>query len=352
MTVNGKTQTYTTDDYTTETSDAGTVRIFQAPVTLDEAGYYDVKAYSSSGGSYSSSAYSFDIRVVSTTDETSTSRESRRLSDEMLDVLAQFEGFLPSVYYDTLAYNVPTIGYGYVITPNTQFYNDLTESEGKAMLIQTVNGSFASALNQFIDENDVAMSQSQFDGLLSLSYNIGTGNWYRSDFDLKKILLNSVVLPEDYFDGGKTYGGTVTYSEGTELMSDHSTTSSVLRSDIGLGTEVTVLDYWYDSEKKSGWYKVNLNGKKGWMHSGFIALDTASSFEIDLAESDSFAIGSEMLMWHSAGGECLPGLLYRRLAEAKVITFANYDEAYHSSSNYTHNTYGFKYPSCMTQYEE
>ena len=38
--------------------------------------------------------------------------------------------------------------------------------------------------------------------------------------------------------------------------------------------------------------------------------------------------------------------------EGLGFTFANYDEAYHSSSNYTHNTYGFKYPSCMTQYEE
>ena len=135
-------------------------------------------------------------------------------------------------------------------------------------------------------------------------------------------------------------------------MADHSTISSVLRSNIGQGEAVTVYDYWYDSETKCGWYYVDLGGKKGWMHSGFIALNTASSLEIDLAVSDSFAVGSEMLMWHSAGGECLPGLLYRRLAEAKVITFANYAEAYHSNSNYKHNTYGYKYPSCMADCEQ
>ena len=48
----------------------------------------------------------------------------------------------------------------------------------------------------------------------------------------------------------------------------------------------------------------------------------------------------------------MPGLLYRRLAEAKVYSYADYDAAHMSSSNYKKNTYGYHYPSCLAGYEQ
>jgi hypothetical protein len=46
------------------------------------------------------------------------------------------------------------------------------------------------------------------------------------------------------------------------------------------------------------------------------------------------------------------GLVYRRLGEAKVLTFGNYAEASPSSALYKHNTYGFIYPDNAKPYEQ
>ena len=49
-------------------------------------------------------------------------------------------------------------------------------------------------------------------------------------------------------------------------------------------------------------------------------------------------------MWQAATAT---SAYYRRLAEAKVFSYGNYDEASPSNGNYKKNTYGYKVPSCL-----
>ena len=87
------------------------------------------------------------------------------------------------------------------------------------------------------------------------------------------------------------------------------------------------------------------------MSGGNIAFDNADSMVRDLNYADAGEIGYRFLEWHQAGGRCLPGLVYRRLGEAKVFSFGDYASADPSSSNYRVNLYDFVYPSCVQQYE-
>ncbi len=347
--VNGTEKTYIATEYETETYEHNVARVWKTPVILEDAGYYTVKAYSESNGAYSSSSFTFDLCVVSTHGVEETSNDPRRASDAMLDWVKAYEGYLPEVYADTLANGIPTVGYGITLRANDQFYNGLTESEAEAMLVNEANGSYAAAINRFIDTYDVKMNQAQFDGLLSFTYNIGTSYWNKSSFDVGRILRNNVVIPEGFFDSNRT--GYVNYGEGTALFAAADIYSDVLDSYVAHGTSLKVLNYTYDSANRRCWYKVSVDGLEGWMHSGAMALDDASSLTIDLTQLDSSTIAAELLLWHTSGGSCRSGLLYRRLAEAKIITFANYSEAVKTSSNYKHNTYDFDYPSCMAGYE-
>ena len=150
--------TYDTTSYDSESQGDNNVRIFSASATISTPGTYTVRAYSSSGGGYSSDYREFTILVVSTTDSDTTTGESRRVSDSMLDNIASYEGYVPQVSPDTLAGNIPTVGYGYVVSKNTTFYNNLTRSEAKAMLADTVNrGSYTTEINRFISSNGLLM---------------------------------------------------------------------------------------------------------------------------------------------------------------------------------------------------
>ena len=138
---------------------------------------------------------------------------------------------------------------------------------------------------------------------------------------------------------------------GLSLYAEPSVSSALLLENVAQGTTLTVLEYTYDAATRFGWYKVSVGETVGWMHSGYVALTDAASLEIDMACLDAFSLGSEFLLWHSSGGNCVQGLLYRRVGEAKIITFANYAEADMASGSYKVNTYGYQYPACMAQYE-
>ena len=333
--------TYDTTSYDSESQGDNNVRIFSASATISTPGTYTVRAYSSSGGGYSSDYREFTILVVSTTDSDTTTGESRRVSDSMLDNIASYEGYVPQVSPDTLAGNIPTVGYGYVVSKNTTFYNNLTRSEAKAMLADTVNrGSYTTEINRFISSNGLLMSQCQFDALASFSYNVGAGYWNGSgNCYVRTVIMNAVVPPQD-LSSSNPYGGKVTAST-LPMYQDHSASS----------TQITTLkinlDYYRDSSTKQSWYKVSASGKSGWVRAGDVAFNSTSGLTHDLNYVDAYTFGSNLLDWHVAGGNCYIGLYYRRLAEAKVFSYGNYAEASPSNGNYKKNTYGYKVPSCL-----
>ena len=338
--------TYDTTSYDSESQGDNNVRIFSASATISTPGTYTVRAYSSSGGGYSSDYREFTILVVSTTDSDTTTGESRRVSDSMLDNIASYEGYVPQVSPDTLAGNIPTVGYGYVVSKNTTFYNNLTRSEAKAMLADTVNrGSYTTEINRFISSNGLLMSQCQFDALASFSYNVGAGYWNGSgNCYVRTVIMNAVVPPQD-LSSSNPYGGKVTAST-LPMYQDHSASSAQITT-LKINASVNILDYYRDSSTKQSWYKVSASGKSGWVRAGDVAFNSTSGLTHDLNYVDAYTFGSNLLDWHVAGGNCYIGLYYRRLAEAKVFSYGNYAEASPSNGNYKKNTYGYKVPSCL-----
>ena len=338
--------TYETSSYTSESQGDNSVRIFSASATINTPGTYTVRAYSNSGSGYSSTYKEFTILVVSTTDKTSTSNEARRISDEMLENIASYEGYVPGVSPDTLAGNLPTVGYGYVVAKNTSFYNNLTRTEAKAMLAETVNsGGYTSDVNYFISQNGLQMSQCQFDALVSFGYNVGSSYWrgYGSCY-VRTVILNTVVPPSN-LSSSNPYGGKVTSTTLT-IYSDHSDSSSRVGS-LSEGNSVSIIGYWRDDSTMHAWYQVTASGKTGWVRAGDVAFNNTSGLTRDLNYVDAYTFGSNLLDWHVAGGRCYIGLYYRRLAEAKVFSYANYSEASPSSANYKVNTYGYDVPTCL-----
>ena len=338
--------TYDTTSYDSESQGDNNVRIFSASATISTPGTYTVRAYSSSGGGYSSDYREFTILVVSTTDSDTTTGESRRVSDSMLDNIASYEGYVPQVSPDTLAGNIPTVGYGYVVSKNTTFYNNLTRSEAKAMLADTVNrGSYTTEINRFISSKGLLMSQCQFDALASFSYNVGAGYWNGSgNCYVRTVIMNAVVPPQD-LSSSNPYGGKVTAST-LPMYQDHSASSTQITT-LKINTSVNITDYYRDSSTKQSWYKVSASGKSGWVRAGDVAFNSTSGLTHDLNYVDAYTFGSNLLDWHVAGGNCYIGLYYRRLAEAKVFSYGNYAEASPSNGNYKKNTYGYKVPSCL-----
>ena len=127
------------------------VRVFTRSVSFGRAGTYTVRAYSqTSGGSWSTDYCEFTVMVTSSDIHSSTTTtESRRVSTEGLNIIADFEGSVPEIEDDVLASGNPTVGYGYVVPVNTTFYNNLTTSELFAQLVQIANETYSPAVENF-----------------------------------------------------------------------------------------------------------------------------------------------------------------------------------------------------------
>ena len=108
-----------------------------------------------------------------------TTTEQRRASDKMIELIANWEGYSASVYADKLTSNqVPTLGYGLTLKEGDTFYNDLSKTEAWSLLVNTINdASYTTEVNKFITQNNLRMSQCQFDSLVSFGYNVGAGYW-------------------------------------------------------------------------------------------------------------------------------------------------------------------------------
>ena len=350
----GTSQTFDVTNYTEEVSSNeglanNYTRVWKASVAFPAAGTYRVTAYSSTGGGVmSSTGVVTSSFVVSSQDKSVSTTESRRVSDEMLNLMCKWEGYSAAVYPDKLAYNIPTIGYGQTMSAGAQFYNNLTKTEAWALLLNTTNGSYTSAVNTFIANNRIKVNQHQFDAMISFSHNIGSGYWNgTSRFDIRTMLLNSVVPP--------------TISSGGSLPATASLNFDLYPSPDSSGTRITevgseavleVLQTMFDPNTNSCWYQVRtVNGTVGWGRSAYIRFNDSTSLIRDLNYADAVAIGSEWLAWNQAGSKVYAGLVYRRLGEAKVFSFGNYAEADSSSPLYKHNTYGYIYPDSAKQFE-
>ncbi|KAL8718363.1 MAG: hypothetical protein Q9225_004489 [Loekoesia sp. 1 TL-2023] len=101
------------------------------------------------------------------------SSTSHQLSDHGAAFIAGFEGFRADFYRDSAG--VKTIGYGHACQPDSECDNinpPITKAEGQALL-KSDAATFVNCINKDVK---VALTQNQFDALVSFTYNLGCGN--------------------------------------------------------------------------------------------------------------------------------------------------------------------------------
>lgn len=117
------------------------------------------------------------IGIVQTAPFQAKAASNMTASQELIELIKQFEGFLKYPVWDYQQYSM---GYGTYCSPEEYPHyaaNGITVEEAEQRLKMHVN-NFASAINSFIDTHGITMTQQQFDAMISLSYNCGTG-WIR-----------------------------------------------------------------------------------------------------------------------------------------------------------------------------
>ena len=100
-----------------------------------------------------------------------------QISQAGLALIKREERFMPRRYL--CAAGKPTIGYGHVIQPSEGRYNTatLSEAEASALLLQDVSQQYGAHVASRVHRD---VSQNQFDALVSLCFNIGTGGFDQS----------------------------------------------------------------------------------------------------------------------------------------------------------------------------
>ena len=98
----------------------------------------------------------------------------QKISSRGLNLIKQFEGLRPADYVCPGGF--ATIGYGHVIKAGESFPQPLSEPEAEALLLQDVEVA-AKAVHRLIK---VPLTQSQFDALVSFTFNCGAGALQRS----------------------------------------------------------------------------------------------------------------------------------------------------------------------------
>lgn len=345
---------YTTNQYETQSRQSSyglptnTVRVFHQSVTFPSAGTYTVRAYSQSGSGWSSGYYEFEVVVsAAPTSVTATSYDKRRVSTEGLNRISDFEGAFPEVADDPIVAGHPTVGHGYVVPVNTAFYNNLTEAELFAQLVQIANESFSPAVESFRSQHNLKMSQAQFDALTSFVFNLGPGTLNESANWTSAVIVNAVD-PTPIRSMGSA-SGTLNAGD-ANIFSDTSLDSSVVVT-VPYTATVEVTDYqaYRSTTQQEVWYKVKYGNYTGWMPAGYVRLD--GSWTHDLAYADSTVLANNILQWNLAGDSVWEGLVIRRLAECKIFFFGNYKAATPGDPDYRYNIYGFDFPLSAEAYD-
>ena len=131
-----------------------------------------------------------------------------KASQDMVDVLKIFEGFEAKPYWDSKQYSV---GYGTRPLSDADleryFKEGISKEEAEQLLYHYLD-KMGAELNEFADKYGITFTQGQFDCLLSLSYNCGTG-WLYEKSTLRTAIIERKTGNELLFAIGQwsTSGG-------------------------------------------------------------------------------------------------------------------------------------------------
>jgi lysozyme len=118
-----------------------------------------------------------DAQVVDASGQTGsapiTAQPAKDLSTSQqgVDFIANHERFGPNVYPDQG--NRPTIGFGHLLQPGESYPNGITREDAEQLLANDIGTAETAVQNDV----KVPLTQSQFDALVSFTYNEGAGNF-------------------------------------------------------------------------------------------------------------------------------------------------------------------------------
>ena len=294
----------------------GNTMVWAGGHVLNISGKWSIKAYSrtASSSTYATTKTSGEgeVFVTNSSDTTTTVLGERRASDQIINLISNYEGFLTSVTADSITSD-PTVGYGKVVLSNEMFYNNLNLYEAYAYLVQTVNtGGYTTRTNAFLTSNSIKFNQRQFDALVCFTYNVGSYAIY-NDSSLQSVLLNT-GSSGTITSGGKGFVN----AGGVNLRSGAGTNYSIVTT----MSQNTIFTFVDGILYNSNWYKIKLsNGTQGYIYSDYAS---ASGGTRDLSNVNVQNFVNQFFQYHHASGSCYWGLLYRRIDEGEIFFYGDY----------------------------
>ena len=126
-------------------------------------------------------------------------------SQEIIDVIKDFEGFRSKAYWDNTQW---TVGYG---TRASGPDVTVTRAEAERLLMKALSSTYEPVVNDFCKKNNKQPTQQQFDALLDLTYNAG-GSWTTGSA-VPDVVLNPTTALDIVkgFGAWSRSGGSVSY---------------------------------------------------------------------------------------------------------------------------------------------
>ncbi|CAK0771902.1 lysozyme [Gammaproteobacteria bacterium] len=115
-------------------------------------------------------------------------------------MVKEYEGLRLNVYKDSAG--KPTIGYGHLIKPGENFDTGISAKKAELMLAADLLAS-EDAVKKWVN---VALSQGQFDALVSLVFNIGAAQFQKSTLLRKLNAGNLAGAAEEFLRWNKADG--------------------------------------------------------------------------------------------------------------------------------------------------
>lgn len=135
--------------------------------------------------------------------------EALALSAAGLDFIAAQEGFRATVYED--AAGIATIGFGHALRPGEDYPDGISRDAALALLRRDA-GAAEQAVRRLVT---VALTQAEFDALVSFAFNEGAGHFARSTLLAKLNESDFVGAAEQFFAWDKiVVNGVATVSAG------------------------------------------------------------------------------------------------------------------------------------------
>lgn len=213
-----------------------------------------------------------------------------RTSEQMLAFVKQKEGFQPKAYWDYAQYS---IGYGSACGKD-DYPNGITEAQADVLLREMLQ-RFEEKLDKFLTENNIVLTDNQYDALVSLTYNIGTG-WMKES--ALAALLKTGVYTTNEFASAVGIWCHVT-SNGSTSIHDGLVARRI--------AEINVFLYADYSGSSDGFYWVQfVQTEKGDRERDIAFYEAGSAYDPPFdATSDT---GEVFLGWYTASGELLTDL--------------------------------------------